>query len=613
MKAITIIITTIALIILISEPVVGNTDNGPKNYSSSQLKKVHGVKTLDETILALNLIFEEFFEENKSFNPITATFLGDSRFNDKFGEPINDQSLARQLDFQKRYLDRINNINPELLSGQHLLSYEIFKRDRDIAIEGNRFPAYLTPINQMYGVHNFFAQLGSGKSAQPFQTIKDYENFIKRTNGFINWMDSAITAMREGIERGVVQPEVVMKKVVPQLAYHITTNVDDSIFAGPLKKLPDSITKEEKASLEQRYRGMITKQLIPAYKKMHDFILEEYLPKTRQTFGLSELPDGMSWYEYQIRVNTTLNLTADEIHELGKKEVARILKEMKKVQETVGFNGSLAEFFKYLKTDDKFYFKSEEELLAGYEATRDKINKLTPTLFSIFPKADYEVRLMESFRAASSAGAEYRPPSPDGSRPGIFYINSHNLKAQPKFLMETLSIHEASPGHHFQESIQQEITTLPQFRRFGGYNVYSEGWALYAESLGKELGLFTDPMMWYGRLVDEQLRAMRLVLDTGLHAKGWSREKAIQYMLDNSSMAETDVVAEVERYIAIPGQALGYKLGQFKIRELRELSEKELGSKFDIKEFHTQILVDGGLPMPILEAKIRRWIMNQKT
>jgi len=220
---------------------------------------------------------------------------------------------------------------------------------------------------------------------------------------------------------------------------------------------------------------------------------------------------------------------------------------------------------------------------------------------------------MESFRAASSAGAEYRPPSPDGSRPGIFYINSHNLKAQPKFLMETLSIHEASPGHHFQESIQQEITTLPQFRRFGGYNVYSEGWALYAESLGKELGLFTDPMMWYGRLVDEQLRAMRLVLDTGLHAKGWSREKAIQYMLDNSSMAETDVVAEVERYIAIPGQALGYKLGQFKIRELRELSEKELGSKFDIKEFHTQILVDGGLPMPILEAKIRRWIMNQKT
>ena len=425
-------------------------------------------------------------------------------------------------------------------------------------------------------------------------------------------MDSAIVAMREGMEKGVVQPVAVMKKVIPQLAFHIVDNVDDSIFAKPLDALPESMSDDEKTLLGERYRLMISEQIIPVYKRMHDFIVDEYLPKARNTFGYSDLPNGKAWYEYQILTNTTLELTAEEIHEIGKKEVARILAEMVTVKETVNFEGDLPAFFEHLKTDDKFYFNSEEELVAGYEATRDKINKLTPKLFSIFPKADYEVRLIEPFRAASSAGAEYQSPAPDGSRPGIFYINSYNLKAQPKFLMETLSIHEASPGHHFQGTIQQEITDLPMFRRFGGYNVYSEGWALYAESLGKELGLFTDPMMWYGRLVDEQLRAMRLGLDTGLHALGWSREQAIQYMLDNSSMPESDVTSEVERYIAIPGQALGYKIGQFKIRELRKLSEKELGEQFNIKEFHTQILIDDGLPMPILEAKIKRWIDSQK-
>jgi len=568
--------------------------------------------TSEQVIEISNKIYVDYFEENKKLNPIFATFLGDNRYNDQFGAPISAETIAKQRAFENKYLDKINTIDAELLTGQDRLSLEIFKRDREIAIEGYQFPTHLIPVNQMFGIHNFYAQLGSGQSAQPFNTIADYDNFIKRSDGFVLWMDSAINAMREGIEKGVVQPEIVMKKVIPQLAYHIVDDTNKSIFAGPLKNLPESFSDEEKSLLEQRYHTMISEQLIPAYKRMHDFIVEEYLPKTRKSFGISALPNGKAWYEYQIKTNTTLQLTAEEIHKLGKQEVARILGEMKEVKQTVEFEGSLSEFFNYLKTDDKFYFNSADELIAGYESTRDKINKLTPKLFSIFPKADYEVKLTESFRAASSAGAEYQAPSPDGTRPGIFYINSYNLKAQPKFLMETLSIHEASPGHHFQTTIQQEITDLPEFRRFGGYTVYSEGWALYAESLGKELGLFSDPMMWYGRLVDEQLRAMRLVLDTGLHALGWTREQAIQYMLENSSMPESDVTAEVERYIAIPGQALGYKIGQFKIRELREFSEKELGDDFDIKQFHTQILIDGALPMPILEAKIKRWIQVVK-
>ncbi|MCP4270548.1 MAG: DUF885 domain-containing protein [Gammaproteobacteria bacterium] len=604
-------------LILLLVPIVlaCSDDNGkPPSGDGQQTAAVtEHVMTPDEAKTLSQQIYEQYFEEFKQLNPVFATFLGEKSFNHLFSDPINAESIAKQTAFNQKYLGKINKISPDLLSGQDRLSLEVFKRDREIALQGDRFPDYLMPLNQMFGVHNFFAQLGSGKSAQPFDTLEDYDNFIQRSKGFVKWMDSSIVSMREGIERGVVQPDVVMKKVIPQLAYHIVENVEDSIFASPLKNIPESIQGEERHLLEERYSAMIEEQLIPAYQRVHSFISDEYLAKARKTVGYSELPDGKAWYEYNIRTNTTLDLTAEEVHQLGKNEVARILEEMKNVKQTVGFEGDLAAFFIHLKTDDKFYFNSEDELVAGYEATRDKINKLTPKLFSIFPKADYEVRLIESFRAASSAGAEYQAPSPDGTRPGVFYINSYNLKAQPKFLMETLSIHEASPGHHFQTTIQQEITGLPLFRRFGSYTVYSEGWALYAESLGKELGLFTDPMMWYGRLVDEQLRAMRLVLDTGLHALGWTREQAIQYMLDNSSMSESDVTAEVERYIAIPGQALGYKIGQFKIRELRELSEKVLGNKFDIKEFHTQILVDGALPMPILEAKIKRWIKTVKS
>jgi uncharacterized protein (DUF885 family) len=305
-------------------------------------------------------------------------------------------------------------------------------------------------------------------------------------------------------------------------------------------------------------------------------------------------------------------MTPEEIHELGLAEVARIRAEMEEVAKQVGFDGTLAEFFEFLKTDPQFFFESSEDVLAAYEAARVKINERLPEMFSVFPKADYEIRAIEEFRAESSAGAMYQGPSPDGSRPGIFYVNTFNLKAQPTYGVETLSIHEAAPGHHFQISIQQEVTGLPSFRRFGGYTAYAEGWGLYAESIGKELGLFTDPYQYYGRLNDEQLRAMRLVVDTGLHTKGWSREQVIQYMLDNSSLAETDIISEAERYIAIPGQALAYKVGQINLTRMRAEAEEELGEKFDIKAWHAQILTDGALPMAVLDAKNRRWIEAQK-
>jgi uncharacterized protein (DUF885 family) len=328
--------------------------------------------------------------------------------------------------------------------------------------------------------------------------------------------------------------------------------------------------------------------------------------------GWSELPNGKRWYTYLAENYTTTTLKPDYIHELGLREVARIRAEMEQTRQQVGFKGDLAAFFKFVQDDPQFYYTDADSLVQGYVEVKKKINAKLPKLFSDFPQADYEVRPVEAFRAQAAAGAFYQPPSADGSRPGIFYVNTFNLKAQPKFGMETLSLHEASPGHHFQISIQQEMKSLPSFRRFGGnYVAFVEGWALYSESIGKELGMFTDPYQYYGRLSDEMLRAMRLVVDTGLHTRGWSRERAIKYMLDNSSMAPSDVEAEVERYIADPGQALGYKIGQIRIRELRSKAEAALGSKFDIKEFHSEVLRGGSLPLDVLEAKLDRWVKSK--
>lgn len=556
----------------------------------------------------LTAILDQHFQENLEMNPIYATFVGVNDYNDQFGDPISADSLAKALAFEKKYLAKIQSIDSEKLTGQALLSYEIFLRDREMAIKGSQFDSHMVPFNQMWGVHNFFAMLGSGNSAQPFNSVTDFKNFENRAKGFAEFMDSAIDAMREGMEKGVVLPKPIVAKVLPQLKAHAVKKVEDSVFSKPLDKIASlTISDAEKVSLTRDYETMIMQVIVPTYQKTYDFMVNEYQAKARDSVGLSAMPGGKQWYEHMIATNTTLPLTAEEIHEYGRQEVERILSEMTKVKETVGFEGDLGAFFTYLKEDEQFYWKTEQEVIDAYTAVKDDINARVGKLFEVFPKSDYEVKALEAYRAASSAGASYQRPAPDGSRPGIFYINTHNLKAQPKFLKETLSIHEAAPGHHFQIAIQQEVEGLPMFRKFGGYTVFSEGWALYAESLGKEMGLFTDPYQWYGRLADEQLRAMRLVVDTGLHAFGWTREQAMQFMRENSSMAESDIESEVERYISIPGQALSYKVGERKIRLLRDELKEQLGDKFDIKKFHTQVLIDGAVPMPILESKLQRW------
>ncbi|MBB1326452.1 DUF885 domain-containing protein [Pseudoalteromonas sp. SR45-1] len=591
-----------------------NTGLSTNTNTSTQLNTVNASAGIVSELSAeqqLDVLVAQYYDESLTYSPISATYNGRNEFNDQFTPEISKENRAKKAAFYKKYQQRLNFIDKAQLTGQSLLSFEILERDLALKLEGMQFPDYLLPINQMAGAHNTFAGFGSGQSAQPFNTVEDYTAFISRSEGFVKWLASVERSMAQGIKLGITLPKPLAEKLQPQFAAHVVKNAEDSLFWGPIKKLPESFSAQQKQKITAQYRQLIMQHLVPAYKSMSDFLANQYIPNSRESVGYTDLPNGKAWYEYQIKKNTTLSLSADEIHDIGLSEVSRILSEMKKVKETVGFKGELSEFFDHLRDSDEFYYDTPEELIAAYENVKKKIDARLPLLFNIAPKAPYVVKAVEAYRAQSAAGASYASPAPDGSRPGIFYINAYNLKAQPKFLLETLSIHEAAPGHHFQIALQQEIEGLPDFRKFGGYTVFAEGWALYAESLGKELGLFTDPYMWYGRLSDEQLRAMRLVLDTGFHAKGWTRQQGIDYMLANSSMAKSDVIAEVERYIAWPGQALSYKLGQFKIQELRDFSKKELGDKFDIKAFHTQILIDGALPMPILEEKIKRWVKSQ--
>jgi uncharacterized protein (DUF885 family) len=562
----------------------------------------------------LNRLFEAYFERSLELNPLQATFIGDHRYDDRLTNNISPEHIAAALALDQRSLDSALELEREQLSDADRLSLEIFINDLRMSIAGAQFPSELVPINQFSSLPTLMPVLGSGTNAQPFETTQDYERFLARMRDYVVWSDQAITNMRAGAQKNITYPRVLMEKVLPQLAELIAAEPQRSVFYQPLTKFPDGVPTADRARLQTAYRQAITEQINPAYQRLHDFIRDHYLRSARSSVAWSAMPNGAQWYAYLAKLSTTTDLSPNQIHELGLREVARIRGEMEQVKSQVGFKGDLAAFFKFLQDDPRFYYSDATALIQGYRDLKKNIDARLPQLFSDFPKADYEVREVEPFRAQSAAGGFYQPPSADGSRPGIFYVNTFNLKAQPKFGMETLSLHEASPGHHFQVSIQQELTALPRFRRFGGgYVAYQEGWALYAESIGKELGMFTDPYQYYGRLSDEMLRAMRLVVDTALHTRNWSREQAIKYMLDNSSMAPSDAQSEVERYIAIPGQALGYKIGQIRIRELRNKAQAALGDRFDVKEFHSQVLRDGALPLAVLEAKIDRWIASKRS
>jgi len=556
----------------------------------------------------LNAMYEQYWEELLKLNPLQATFQGDARYNDQLPNTMSAQYRQQMHEFNTRWLKQVKDVGSDGLSGQELLSYEIFVRDREDSLEAEKFPTWQQPINQFYNFAATFVQLGSGTGAQPFKTVKDYDNWLKRAAQAPVLFDQAIANSREGVGNGVVQPRALMVKVIPQLDALIKDKAEDTLFWGPVKNFPADFSDADKKRLTAQYRTLIETQLMPAYRELRTFVAEEYLPKTRATSGLDALPNGAAWYAFNARNSTTTDLTPAQIHQIGLDEVKRIHGQIEGVMKQVGFKGSMQDFFKFMQNDPRFTFADEAALLAYYRGLEDKINQKIPEQFSLIPKAAFEIRPVEPFRAQSAAGGSYMRPSQDGSRPGVFYVNTYDLPTRKTWDAEDLYLHEAIPGHHFQLALQQELTGLPKFRRFGSEIAFSEGWGLYAESLGKDVGVYADPYSYFGYLQNELWRAIRLVVDTGLHSKGWTREQVIRYMLDNSAESETQSTAEAERYMAIPGQALAYKMGELKIKQVRAKAEKALGDKFDVREFHAEVLKDGSVPLEILEGKIDRWI-----
>jgi uncharacterized protein (DUF885 family) len=560
---------------------------------------------------ALHALFDEHFERNLELNPLSATFIGDNRYNDRMANSNSPEYRAAAEALDEEFLQRLLEIDRAQLGYQDQLSYDIFRINREESLEGNQFPFHLQPINQFYSITNFFVQLGSGASAHPFKTVKDYEDFLSRADDFSEIIDQIVSNMKEGMQAGITQPRILMAKLQPQIDAHVVDDVDDSNFYAPIRNMPTDFSEEDRERLTAAYEDKIMNTIVPAYKRISNFIGDDYLDNARETVGLYAQPNGVSWYEYMVRIRTTTDMTPQEIHEIGLSEVARIHGEMHSVMEEVGFEGSLKEFFEYMNTDPQFFFEEPEQLIQGYRDMSDRIAGLSEDLFEIFPKTGFEVRRVEPFREKSAAGGSYQAGTPDGARPGIFYANAYDLSARPNWAMESLYLHEAIPGHHFQIMIQRENEGLPSFRRFGGFTAFSEGWGLYAESLGKEIGVYTDPYQYFGGLNAELWRSIRLVVDTGIHDKGWSRQQVLDYMYENSAVAEARAVSEAERFMAIPGQALAYKVGQLKIREIRDNAEERLGEKFDVKAFHTEVLRDGAMPLSMLEAKIDRWIGAQ--
>lgn len=553
-------------------------------------------------------ITDQFYEDGLRLNPLNATFNGDNRFNDQLPIDISDEHIKNLKSYYSSYKDQLNQIEKSDLPAQEQLNFDILKWEIEINEEALDFPNHLMPINQFWGLHLMMGQLASGSSAQPFETEADYQNWLKRLDQYKVWCALAIERMKEGIEKNYVLPIVLVEKTIPQFEALLEEDISKHLYYGPINNLPDSFSKEVKEDLTVSYKEVIVNDLIPVFQKMHDFLKNEYLSSARETHGLSALPQGEQIYQHLIKYWTTTNMTAEEIHNIGLQEVQRIRSEMEQVKDQVGFTGDLNSFFEFIRNNNDLKpFKSAQEVVANFNNIHKRMLPHLEKLFDKKPKTPFEVRRTEAFREAS-ASAEYNPGTPDGSRPGVFYVPVPDATAYNTFTDESLFLHEAIPGHHYQISLTQESNEIPDFRKFLWYGAYGEGWALYCESLGKELGLYDDPYQYFGMLNQEIHRAIRLVVDTGIHDKSWSREKAIAYCLSNEAEPVESIIAEVERYMALPGQALSYKIGQLKIQKLRSKASQQLGDRFLISEFHNELLDSGCLPLELLEDKIENWI-----
>ncbi len=563
----------------------------------------------------LAALFKDYDEAHLKLYPTDALWRGDSRYLDRYEDTLTPEFLREARKQNAAFRARLSRISRAGLDAEDALSYDIFAWQLDDEARSlapgiaERFQ--MLPLDQFGGAQVYFATEMEWRGRFPFNTAEQYEQAMKRMKGFAHWMDTAIARMRDGQRTGVTLPKAIVARVIPQAEEQANKPIGDSVFMGPVKNMPDTIKGSDRERITKEYRDTVANAVIPAYRRLADFLKNEYLAKARDSVGLSAMPGGHEMYLYLVRHHTTEDTPPEEFHRIGLEEVARIRAEMERVKKKTGFKGDLAAFRAYLRNDPRFKFNSRDEMMAAYQAVKEKIAAGLPRGIGRFPKTPVAIRFFDDFQAPAQAAANYEPASADGSRPGIFNINGYDLPSRPAYTTEVLSLHESMPGHHLQMMLAQENARLPAFRRFGGPNAFIEGWGLYTEQLGKALGLYTDPYQEFGFLSFDMWRACRLVVDTGMHNGRMTRDEAIQFMLDNTTLTRTDVEAEIDRYIAYPGQALAYKAGQLDLLGLRDRAKAALGVTFDIRTFHDALLRDGAMPLSILNARIGRWIADQ--
>ena len=555
---------------------------------------------------SLHALFDREWDYQMQQHPTRASSLGDRRWNDRWAD---DSLTAIEARYQHTLavLDEIKRVDRARLSPPDQIDCDLFQRQHELSAQGHAFHWYLVPLNQRGGIQTA-NELGD---ALRFTTVKDYEDWIARLQRFPEHMDQTIALMRQGIRERIVLPKVIMERVPGQIAKQIVQDPQASAFYKPFKSFPASIAEADRQRLAAAAQKAIREQLVPSFQRFHDFFVKDYLPACYDQVGIWQLPHGGEMYAYFVREYTTTDLTPQQVHQMGLDEVKRIRGEMEAIKETTGFKGSMAEFFQFLRSDPRFFYKNPDELLEAYKALAKTIDPNLVKVFRTLPRAPYGVEPIPEISAPDTTTAYYRQLSADGSRPGTFFVNLYKPETRPKWEMMALTLHEAVPGHHLQIALAYEAGEQPKFRRYGGYGAFVEGWGLYAESLGDDMGLYTDPYSKFGQLTYEMWRAVRLVVDTGMHSMHWTRQQAIDYFMQNAPKAELDIVNEIDRYIAWPGQALGYKIGQMKIRELRERARRRLEPQFDLKEFHEVVLRNGALPLDVLEQNVNAWLAEK--
>jgi len=541
--------------------------------------------------------------------PTSATALGDKRYDDRW-EDVSTENIAKQKEHHRGLLRRVKAIDPARLSAAEATNYALFRRDAEMQVAAAAFPGELLPVTQLGGVHTSLPSLIQSTN---LATVRDFENLITRMRKYPALVEQNIALMQKGLALGVTPPKTTLGGVEAQIAALLADDPTDStIYKLAFAEMPASIPDAVKGRLRDSGRKALQEHVLPALRKFRAFWTNEYYPLARETVGLSALPNGAAWYAFSVREHTTTGLSPNAIHEIGLAEVRRIRAEMEKVRGEAGFEGDLPAFFDFLRTDPRFFFTEPDQLLTAYRDICKRVDPELPRLFGKLPRLPYGVKAVPEHSEKDMPAAYYALGSMAAGQPGYFFANTFDLKSRPKWEMESLTLHEAVPGHHLQSALAQEQADLPMFRRYAGYTAYSEGWGLYAESLGFDLGLYKDPYQRMGRCSNEMLRAVRLVVDTGIHAKGWTKEQAERYFRDNVATPDKEVEVEINRYIVWPGQALAYKIGELKIRELRTRAEKELGDQFDVRAFHDEVLGMGAVPLDVLEQHIQGWIAKNK-